>query len=61
MVFWNLEEKKVVSSQLAHNDTVTTLKCLPSEPLLLTTSPDNSMKMWIFDMPHGGVRVLRNR
>ena len=28
---------------------------------MLTTSPDNSMKLWIFDMPDGGARLLRIR
>lgn len=44
-----------------HDDSVTTAICLPNEPLLLTTSPDNSMKLWIFDMPGGAARLLRIR
>ncbi|XP_055378028.1 WD repeat-containing protein 36 [Condylostylus longicornis] len=61
VVFWNLEEKKVSSQILAHNASVTTAICLASEPLLLTTSPDNSMKLWVFDMPDGGARLLKIR
>ena len=62
IVFWNLEERKV-ASQLpqAHLASVTTLKCLSSEPLLITTSPDNSLRMWIFDMPDEGARLIRYR
>lgn len=46
---------------MAHDGSVTTTTCLPNEPLMLTTSPDNSMKLWIFDMPDGGARLLRIR
>lgn len=34
---------------------------MPNEPLILTTSPDNSMKLWIFDLTDGGARMLRIR
>lgn len=34
---------------------------MPNEPLILTTSPDNSMKLWIFDLSDGGARLLRIR
>ncbi|XP_055905280.1 WD repeat-containing protein 36 [Eupeodes corollae] len=61
IAFWNLEEKKVASQMKAHEGSVTTTICFPNEPLLLTTSPDNSMKLWIFDMPDGGARLLRLR
>lgn len=61
VVFWNLEEKKVASQLMAHHSSVTTTLCLTNEPLLFTTSPDNSMKLWIFDMPDGGARLLRIR
>lgn len=52
---------KVASQLNAHDSTVTTLACLPNEPLILSTSPDNSMKLWIFDLPDGGARLLRIR
>lgn len=61
VVFWNLEERKVASQLVAHDKSVTTTICFASEPLLFTTSPDNSMKLWIFDMPDGGARLLRIR
>ena len=37
------------------------MKCLPNEPLMITSSPDNSLKVWIFDLPDGGGRLLRER
>uniref|UniRef100_A0A1I8NQ29 Uncharacterized protein n=1 Tax=Stomoxys calcitrans TaxID=35570 RepID=A0A1I8NQ29_STOCA len=61
VAFWNLEEKKIASQLQAHEDSITTTICLPNEPLILTTSPDNSMKLWIFDMTDGGARLLRIR
>ena len=35
------------------------LVCLPGEPLLVSSSQDNTLKMWIFDMADGGGRLLR--
>ncbi|KAG7212982.1 hypothetical protein KM043_002322 [Ampulex compressa] len=62
IVLWNLEERKV-ESQLhkAHFAAVTGLQYLPNEQLLLSSSPDNSLKMWIFDQADGGGRLLRIR
>ena len=37
------------------------MQCLPNEPLMVTSSPDNSLKIWIFDQPDGGGRLLRER
>ncbi|XP_030370468.1 WD repeat-containing protein 36 [Scaptodrosophila lebanonensis] len=61
MALWNLEDRKLNGQFQAHMDQVTTAICLPSEPLMLTTSPDNSMKLFIFDQLDGGPRQLRVR
>lgn len=61
IVFWNLEEKRVATQLNAHDDAVTGMVCLPSEPLVISNSPDNSLKLWIFDMTDGGARLLRIR
>ena len=61
VVVWDLEERQIKSQFTAHDGSITTTTCLTSEPLLLTTSPDNSMKLWIFDLPDGGARLLRIR
>lgn len=50
----------MISQIQAHDASVTTTCCFASEPLFLTTSPDNSMKLWIFE-PNGGARLLRIR
>ena len=36
-------------------------KFLPSQPLLLSSGPDNALKMWIFDQSDGSARLLRSR
>lgn len=61
IAFWNLEERKVQGTLLAHDDGIFTLRFLPNEPLLLTTSTDNSLKLWIFDKLDGNPRLLRYR
>ncbi|XP_039750603.1 WD repeat-containing protein 36 [Pararge aegeria] len=62
LVMWDLEEKKVKSQiQSAHFSSIAGLQCLMSEPLMVTNSQDNSLKMWIFDMPDGGARLLKKR
>lgn len=62
IVFWDLEERRVSSQLLsAHDGAVTGMVCLPNEPLIVTSSPDNTLKLWIFDMTDGGARLLRHR
>lgn len=62
IVMWDLEGKKVASQILkAHNDSINSLICFPREPIMVTSSPDNSLKMWIFDLPDYGGRLLRLR
>ncbi|XP_045524654.1 WD repeat-containing protein 36 isoform X1 [Pieris brassicae] len=62
IVTWDLEEKTVISQiQQAHSAKIAGLQCLMSEPLMITNSRDNSLKMWIFDMPDGGARLLKKR
>lgn len=62
IVLWDLEEKRVMSQvESAHSASIAGLQCLMSEPLMVTNSADNSLKLWIFDMPDGGARLLRRR
>lgn len=62
MVMWDLEERRVMSQMpLAHSGMIAGMQCLMSEPLMVTNSEDNSLKLWIFDMPDGGPRLLRKR
>ena len=62
IVLWNLEKIRVESQIMnAHFNSVTGMKCLRDEPLLVSSSPDNTLKLWIFDMTDGGGRLLRIR
>ncbi|XP_063634058.1 WD repeat-containing protein 36 [Cydia splendana] len=62
IVVWDLEERRVMSTVTsAHSKMVAGMQCLMSEPLMVTNSADNSLKLWIFDMPDGGARLLRVR
>ncbi|EEC05019.1 WD-repeat protein, putative [Ixodes scapularis] len=59
---WDLEKRRLDSQLLhAHQTGVTGLRFLPDEPLLLTSSPDNSLRMWIFDQSDGGGRLLKQQ
>ncbi|BET00960.1 Utp21 specific Hypothetical protein associated putative domain [Nesidiocoris tenuis] len=62
IILWNLEEKRVASQIIeAHHSSVVTLTFLPGEPLLISSSPDNALKMWIFDQHDDSGRLLRQR
>ncbi|KAK3793159.1 hypothetical protein RRG08_024990 [Elysia crispata] len=59
---WDLENRKLHSyMKEAHCSSITGLSCLPSEPLMVTSAADNSLKVWIFDLADGGARLLRLR
>jgi len=46
IALWDLEKRKLRSEiRAAHNAPVTGMKCLPSQPILVTSSPDNSLKV----------------
>lgn len=61
IVVWNLEERVVHSQFTAHSGTIASAVFLPNEPLLFTSSHDNSIKLWIFDSVDGKGRLLRIR
>ena len=54
---WDLE-KKVLKTIVnnAHSEEVTHVSFLPNEPVLVSSGNDNSLKMWIFDLPDGSGR-----
>lgn len=62
LTIWNLEEKQVENQiKKAHCKTVAGACFLYNEPLLVSSSPDNTLKLWIFDKPDGNGRLLRMR
>ena len=59
---WDLDNKRLGAViRDAHNGSVPGLHFLQSQPLLVTSGPDNSLKMWIFDQSDGSARLLRSR
>ncbi|CAH3028123.1 unnamed protein product [Porites evermanni] len=62
IAFWDLEKRQLGTVlRDAHKGVVCGMKFLPSQPLLVTNGPDNSLKIWIFDQPDGSGRLLRSR
>lgn len=46
LAIWDLEQQALVQQHRhAHRGAITGLKSLPSEPLIITSSPDNSLKV----------------
>ena len=46
ITFWDLEKRRIASSKTrAHNGSVTSMEFFQKQPLLLTASPDNSLKV----------------
>ncbi|KAF8586540.1 Utp21-domain-containing protein [Ramaria rubella] len=45
----------------AHDGAVSTLEWIPSQPVLVTSGDDNSVKQWLFDSPTAPPRLLKFR
>ncbi|KAL1539962.1 U3 small nucleolar RNA-associated protein 21 isoform X1 [Salvia divinorum] len=59
---WNLEKRRLHSViGDAHDCSIISLHFLANEPVLMSSSADNSIKMWIFDTSDGDPRLLRFR
>nr|XP_034888780.1 U3 small nucleolar RNA-associated protein 21 homolog [Populus alba] len=59
---WNLEKRKLQSVvREAHDSSIISLHFLANEPVLMSSSADNSIKMWVFDTTDGDPRLLRFR
>lgn len=62
ITLWDLNNQEVLQHVMhCHAEPVTGLQCLHQEPLFFTSSPDNSVKIWIFDGPGGTFRELCSR
>lgn len=46
IVVWNLEEKNIFHQYQAHTQSIASAVCMTNEPLLFTSSADNSIKLW---------------
>ena len=59
---WDLEKQELHSTlHHAHLANVSAAHFFTSQPLLVTTSSDNSIKMWVFDGAGGTARLLKER
>ncbi|KAA8515646.1 hypothetical protein F0562_018743 [Nyssa sinensis] len=59
---WNLEKRRLQSViKEAHDSSIVSLHFFANEPVLMSSSADNSVKMWIFDTSDGDPRLLRFR
>lgn len=59
---WNLEKRRLQSViGEAHDCSIVSLHFFANEPVLMSSSADNSIKMWIFDTTDGDPRLLRFR
>ncbi|WOK92769.1 WD repeat-containing protein 36 [Canna indica] len=59
---WNLEKRRLQSViREAHDGSIISLHFFANEPVLMSSSADNSIKMWIFDTSDGDARLLRFR
>ncbi|KAG6740116.1 hypothetical protein POTOM_057753 [Populus tomentosa] len=56
---WNLEKRKLQSVvREARDSSIISLHFLANEPVLMSSSADNSIKMWVFDTTDGDPRLL---
>uniref|UniRef100_M3XKA9 WD repeat domain 36 n=1 Tax=Latimeria chalumnae TaxID=7897 RepID=M3XKA9_LATCH len=59
---WDLEEKKLAGQMRdVHSTAIAGMTFVHGEPLLITNGADNAIRVWIFDTPGGGGRLLRCR
>lgn len=59
---WNLEKRRLQSViREAHDSAIVSVHFFANEPVLMSASADNSIKMWIFDTSDGDPRLLRFR
>ncbi|KAJ2450150.1 rRNA-processing protein utp21 [Coemansia sp. RSA 2424] len=62
VAMWDLNNKRLLHVlQGAHDSTIPSIEFLAGQPLLLTSSADNSIKEWLFDGQEGVPRLLRHR
>ncbi|ERN12564.1 hypothetical protein AMTR_s00025p00209980 [Amborella trichopoda] len=59
---WNLDKRRIHSViKDAHDSSIVSLHFFANEPVLMSSSSDNSIKMWIFDTSDQEARLLRFR
>ena len=62
VALWDLNERRLSHVMKdAHEGSVSALKFLNGQPILISSAADNSIKEWIFDNLDGTPRILRSR
>ncbi|KAJ2829200.1 rRNA-processing protein utp21 [Coemansia erecta] len=62
VALWDLDNKRLMHMlQGAHDGVVSAVDFMTGQPLLITSSADNSIKEWLFDGKDGIPRLLRQR
>ncbi|EOR02845.1 hypothetical protein E3P92_03138 [Wallemia ichthyophaga] len=63
IAFWNLNEGGRLVNVLrdAHSESTSKIEFLPNQPVLISSSGDNSVKQWLFDSPSVLPRLLKFR
>ncbi|KAJ1802997.1 rRNA-processing protein utp21, partial [Coemansia sp. RSA 2598] len=62
VALWDLNNKRLLHVlQGAHDSNIPAIDFLSGQPLLVTSSADNSIKEWLFDGQDGVPRLLRQR
>eukprot|EP00117_Sycon_ciliatum_P046757 scpid15153/ scgid33462/ WD repeat-containing protein 36; T-cell activation WD repeat-containing protein len=62
IALWNLEKRQLSTIMLdAHGGSVAGMHFLQNQPMMVTNSADNSIKVWVFDQTDGSARLLRSR
>ncbi|OAV91685.1 hypothetical protein PTTG_06524 [Puccinia triticina 1-1 BBBD Race 1] len=63
LVIWNLNEggRLLHIIREAHDSAISNVYFLPGQPVVVTASGDNSIKMWLFETPTGLPRLLTHR
>merc|ERR1712130_240119 len=62
LAVWDLEERKLEAQMReSHQASVTGLVCLSGEPILVTSSSDNSVKQWILHVGWWGEAAEEKR
>ncbi|KAJ2790901.1 rRNA-processing protein utp21, partial [Coemansia guatemalensis] len=62
VALWDLDKKRLMHVlQGAHDSSIPSVDFLTGQPLLITSSADNSIKEWLFEGNEGIPRLLRHR
>ncbi|KAL1412861.1 rRNA-processing protein utp21 [Vanrija albida] len=63
IAIWDLNKggRVLHTTRMAHEQSVTGLEWVQGQPLLISSSPDNSVKQWAFDAPTNAPRLLKFR